>query len=70
MVILFKNISLIPSQYVIDLTVSIYMLDVSFELMTVIVRLLHTQEVSTLAAALSKLKLRTLRTPSVTKVTT
>ena len=34
------------------------------------VNLLHTQEASTLAAALSKLKPRTLPTPSVTKVTT
>ena len=39
-------------------------------LIIIIVNLLHTQEVSTLAAALSKLKPRTLRTPSVTKVTT
>ena len=35
-----------------------------------IVNLLHTQEVSTLAAVLSKLKPCTLPTPSVTKVTT
>ena len=34
------------------------------------VNLLHTQEVSTLAAALSKLKPCTLPTLSVTKVTT
>ena len=40
------------------------------ESLIIIVNLLHTQEVSTLAAALSKLKPRTLRTPSVTKVTT